>query len=51
MADQREFARWWRGNVTNAQNGAFAEAELATGISHQQVSRWAKPTASDTTKA
>jgi hypothetical protein len=42
IEDQREFVRWWRESVTNAHEGAFAEAELATGISHQQVSRWAK---------
>jgi hypothetical protein len=32
IEDQRDFVRWWVENVTNAKNGAFAEAELTTGI-------------------
>jgi hypothetical protein len=39
IEDQKEFVKWWTENVTNAKSGAFAKAEITTGISHQQVSR------------
>jgi hypothetical protein len=46
----REFVRWWREMVrgkgekaNSADRGYFVDAaESITGISHQQVSRWAK---------
>jgi glutathione S-transferase len=54
LDDQDEFVRWWRetvqaqsagrGHKTRADLGVFSmpDAEALSGISHQQVSRWAK---------
>lgn len=53
IEDQQEFVRWWRENVSigwggdRGKNAASAfltkdDAETATGISQQQVSRWDK---------
>lgn len=52
MQEQAEFVVWWRENVrpdgrppkTGAERGRFLrdDAEAQTGISHQQVSKWAK---------
>ena len=54
MAEQEEFVRWWRENVTKNKGGdrrsdqkrraAFlvVDAESETGITQQQVSKWAK---------
>jgi hypothetical protein len=57
IADQVEFVRWWRENVSvrhglnrhnleNAERGSLSysveEAERATEITQQQVSRWRK---------
>jgi phage N-6-adenine-methyltransferase len=53
IEQQREFVGWWRDLVTpnkarksvSAERGAqteMTEAESLTGITHQQVSRWAK---------
>jgi hypothetical protein len=52
--DQEEFVRWWRESVSTRQGGgeklsrgsaqkfSMDNAEATTGITHQQVSKWAK---------
>lgn len=55
LEDQTEFVRWWQENVSSGHGGArrgdqvrgsahlkLADAEDLSGISHQQVSKWAK---------